>query len=158
MSSISSLSSTASPYQTTSQNGPGQLIQDFNAIGSALQSGDLSSAQSALTTFQQNLQGDSQTSSTGPFGQNSQANTDYQNLTTALKSGDLSGAQKAFASLKQDVSGAGAKAHRGHHHHRSGGASETASTDLASSNSSTTSTSSETGITGISNALLNTTA
>ena len=129
MSSISSVSSTTNLYQPTNQNGYGQFIQDFQAIGSALQSGDLSSAQSALATFQQNLQGNSQTTSSQPFGQNSQANSDYQNLVSALQSGNLSNAQQAFASLQTDLKAA----HRGHgHHHHS-----SSTTDSTALNSTT---------------------
>jgi hypothetical protein len=137
MSSISSVSSATSPYQTTNQTGPSQLIQDFNAVGSALQSGDLSSAQSALATLQQNLPTTSQTSATQPFGNNGQANTDYQSLTTALQTGNLSGAQKAYASLQKDLQGAG-KTHRHHHHHSSGSSdgTTTATTSQATSGSS----------------------
>jgi len=53
MSSIASVSSAASLYQagqTRSQNGFGQVLQSLNALGTALQSGDASSAQSALST------------------------------------------------------------------------------------------------------------
>jgi hypothetical protein len=126
MSSISSVSSTTNLYQPANQNGFGQFVQDFQAIGSALQSGDLSTAQSALATFQQDLQGNSQTSSSQPFGKNSQANSDYQNLVSALQSGNLSNAQQAFASLQTDLKAA----HKGHHHHHS--SSATASTTTAS--------------------------
>jgi len=127
MSSISSVSSTTNLYQPTNQNGFGQFVQDFQAIGSALQSGDLSTAQSALATFQQDLQGNSQTSSIQPFGKNSQANSDYQNLVSALQSGNLSNAQQAFASLQTDLK----SAHKGHHHHHS---SNTASSSTTASN------------------------
>jgi predicted RNA methylase len=120
MSSISSASSTTNPYQATNLNAFTQFVNDFNAIGSALQSGNLSDAQSALATFQQDLPGNSQTSTNPPFGNNSQANTDYQSLVSALKSGNLSDAQKAYASLQNDLQGTEAgKSHRHHHHHGS---------------------------------------
>jgi hypothetical protein len=116
MSSISSVSSVTNP------SGTGQLIQDFKAIGSALQTGDLPNAQSALATFQQALQSTSQTSATQPFGKNSQANTDFQSLTTDLQTGDLAGAQKAFSSLQNDLKATQSalpaeSAHKGQHHH-----------------------------------------
>jgi hypothetical protein len=107
MSSISSVSSTIDPYQATNQSAFVQFVNDFNAIGNALQSGNLSSAQSALAAFQQDLPGSSQSPSKQPFGNNSQANTDYQGLTSALQSGDLSGAQKAFTNLQNDLEGGG---------------------------------------------------
>ena len=116
MSSVNSVSWANSPYQATNQSSFAQFIKDFKAIGSALQSGDVSSAQSALATFQQDLQGNSQASATQPFGKNSHANTDYQSLTSALQSGDLAAAQKAFASLQTDLKAA----HKTHHHHHHG--------------------------------------
>src|SRR5580658_7786586 len=118
MSTISSVSSTNNPYQTTGQNGLAQTGQDFNSIGSALQSGNVSAAQSALTAFQQDLQGNPQTSASQPFGNNSQANTDYQSLVSSLQSGNLPSAQKAFASLQTDLQATQAstkKGHGGHH-------------------------------------------
>ena len=132
MSTISSVSSTTNPYQTANQNGLTQFIQDFNSLGSALQSGDVSTAQSALATFQQDLPGNSQTQTNQPFGKNSQANTDYQNLTAALQSGDLNGAQKAFASLQTDLKAT----HKGHHHHRA--SSSTTPTTPATTSTTTT--------------------
>ena len=115
MSSISAISSNTDPYRIADQQNLGQIGQDFKAIGSALQSGNLSTAQTALTTFQQDLQAASKTGATQIFGKNSQANTDYKSLAAALQSGDLSGAQKAFASLQTDLK----PVHKGHHHHHS---------------------------------------
>jgi DNA-binding FadR family transcriptional regulator len=132
MSSISSVSSTTNPYPSASQSGFGQLVQDFKSLGSALQSGDLSTAQSALAAVQQALQGNSQASSSQPFGKNSQANTDYQTLASALQSGDLAGAQKAFASLQTDLKAA----HKGHHHHSPGTTTSSAPTSPAATTSS----------------------
>jgi hypothetical protein len=141
MSAVASVSSPANPYQTQYQNGFAQTLEDFNSIGSALQSGDLSSAQSALTAFQQDLQGNSQTSSNQPFGQNTKANTDYQSLTSALQAGDLSGAQSAFANLQKDLEGSG-RTHRRHHHGSDDyGAADAAASTTGTSSSSTSSTS-----------------
>jgi len=113
MSNISSVSSTAYSVQTPNQNAFVQFFHDFNAIGKALQSGSLSTSQSALSTFQQDLPA----STNQPFGDNSQANTDYLRLTSDVQTGNLSDAQKAFASLQNDLQGAGlAKTHKAHHH------------------------------------------
>jgi hypothetical protein len=111
MSAISSVSSTttAALAPVTNQDDFGQLLQDFNSVGSALQSGDVSAAQSALSTFQQNLP------NTPPFGNNSQANTDYLSLVRSLDSGNLSDAQKAYASLQNDLKST--QTHEGHNHH-----------------------------------------
>jgi outer membrane protein assembly factor BamD (BamD/ComL family) len=146
MSSISSVNSTTNPNQTTNQqSGYTQIAQNFQAIGSALQSGDLSSAQSALAAFQQALQGNSQsnsqTSSSQPFGKNSQANKDYQNLTSALQSGNLSTAQKAYASLQNDLKSAQStkSAHKGHHHHHAASATSATASSTTPTTSSTSS-------------------
>jgi hypothetical protein len=122
MSSISGVSSATNPYQT----GVNQFVQDFQAIGSALQSGSLASAQSAVTTFQQYLQSSSsQSSSTQPFGKNSKANSDYQSLVGALQSGNLTSAQQAYSSLQTDL-----KSVKGHHHHQSSSTTTAATNNL----------------------------
>jgi ribosomal protein S20 len=141
MSSISSVSPVTNPYQTNYQAGYGQMVQNFDAVGSALQSGDLATAQSALTTFQQALPGSSSTSASQPFGKNSQANTDYQSLTSSLQSGNLASAQKAFTSLQKDLKPAQSTqaTHKGHHHHHS--SSATAATTASSTVNSTTNSS-----------------
>ncbi|MGO8763999.1 MAG: hypothetical protein ACLQSR_02555 [Limisphaerales bacterium] len=130
MSSISSISSTTNLYQPANQNVGGQFVQDFQAIGSALQSGNLSTAQSALAAFQQDLQGNSQTTSSQPFGTNTKANSDYQNLVTSLQSGDLTNAKQDFTSLQTDLKSASAasSAHKGHHHHHSFSATDSTAT------------------------------
>jgi hypothetical protein len=138
MSSISGTSSATNSYQATNLNAFTQFVNDFNAIGSALQSGNLSDAQSALATFQQDLPGNSQSSTSQPFGNNTQANADYQSLVSALKSGNLPDAQKAYTSLQNDLQGTGAgKSHRHHHHGSSdSGATQTADSTVAASSSS----------------------
>ena len=67
-------SSAAPPTSTSGPFSNAQLNQDFNAIGQALQSGDIAGAQKAFATFQQdlqNVQAGSQTqgSSQGQAGQ-----------------------------------------------------------------------------------------
>jgi hypothetical protein len=140
--SISSVSSATSP-QAANQNQVNQLAKSFNAIGSALQSGDVSNAQSALTTFQQALQSSSQTTDKQPFGKNAMANMDYQSLTNDLQSGDLAGAQKAFTSLQNDLTSPSTQsvqsAYIGHHHHHHATATATNSpATLSSTNGSST--------------------
>jgi len=140
--SISSVSASNNQYQTTNQTGYAQIAQNFQAIGTALQSGNLSSAQSALTTFQQSLPSNSsQTSNSQPFGKNSQANSDYQSMVSALQSGNLSSAQQSYSSLQSDL-----KSAHGHHHHRSSGAT-------SSDTSTSTSTSSTAGTSALSSTL-----
>lgn len=98
----------------------GQISQDFQALGSALQSGNLSHAQSALATFEQDLQASSQAAAGQPFGKNSQANADFQKLTSAVNSGNLTSAQPAYSSLQSDLKGTQASFHGHHHHHHHG--------------------------------------
>jgi hypothetical protein len=140
MSSISNVSPATNPYPTPNLNGFDQAFKDLKSIGTALQSGDLSSAQSALTAFQQDQPAAAQSPASQPFGQNSQANTDYQTLTAALKSGDLSAAQKAFASLKTDLK-ATQSAHKGHHHHHAPSATTSPTTVTTSTTGATASSS-----------------
>jgi len=143
MSNISSVNSANNPIQPPNQDGFAQIVKSFQAIGSALQTGDVATAQSALTSFQQALQGNapanSQAATSQPFGKNSQANTDYQNLTSALKSGNLTTAQQAFSSLQNDLKSAQSTkaAHRGHHHHRTASATSSTSTATTPATSST---------------------
>jgi len=107
ISGISGLSSAANPYLTSAiQTSLGQTLKDYQAIGSALQSGNLSTAKTALTAFQHDFPAALQSAASQPFGKNSQANMDYQNLTSALNSGNLTAAQKAFTSLQGDLKAA----------------------------------------------------
>jgi hypothetical protein len=81
-----------------------QRYLDFNSLQSALQTGNISSAQGAFTAFLQDIQ--QTTLAAGPnglFSPGSQPAKDLQNLGSALKSADLAGANQAFASLKQDL-------------------------------------------------------
>jgi DNA-binding FadR family transcriptional regulator len=106
ISGISSVSAAANVYLTNAlQTNLNQSVKDFQALGSALQSGNLSAAKTAFNALQKDLPAGLQAASSQPFGGNSQANTDYQNLTTALRTGDLTTAQKAFTLLQTDLKG-----------------------------------------------------
>jgi len=104
---VSSVAAAANPFLINAlhNNNVPQGIKDFQAIGTAIQSGNLTVAQSALTLFQRDLQTGTQTATTQPFGTNTQANADFQTLTLALKTGDLAGAQKAFTTLQTHLGG-----------------------------------------------------
>jgi hypothetical protein len=144
MSAISNVSSANNSYPITSQSGFDQIVTDFNSIGSALQSGDVSSALTALSSFQNALQNNPQTSPNQPFGTNGLANTDYQSLVGALQTGNISNAQKAFANLQTDLKAAQtstATTHKGHHHHGSGGVSAASLINSLATNSTATSAS-----------------
>jgi hypothetical protein len=151
----SNISATTSPYyQAIDPSSFKQRSQDFKALANALQSGDLSSAQSAFAAFQKDLPSSSQASSSQanssqPFGQNSQANKDFQTLQNSLASGDISGAQSAFTALKKDLKSAGGVQGSHHHHHHHG--SNAAATNSASSTSANTTGSDSSAV----NSLLN---
>jgi ribosomal protein S20 len=108
-------SSAANPYQAPLVDAFKQRGQDFKALGTALQSGDLAGAQQAFAALQKDTQ-TIQSAQSQPSGQNSPGSQDFKTLESALNSGDLSGAQKAFATVQQDVQTA-RKSHGGHGHH-----------------------------------------
>ncbi len=107
--SISALSSNliTDLSQQYQQNPLQQIRKDFNQLASALQSGDLSGAQSAYSSIQQLLQ-DNQSSSNSITGSNgtSTIQNDFATLGQALQSGDLSQAQSAFSQLQSDFKAA----------------------------------------------------
>ncbi len=129
---VSGVSSAVNPYLSTLQTDLNQRKANFQALGSALQSGDLTAAQKAFAEFIQSLQKGSQ--GQAPGGQSSDPfSADLQTLGNALQSGDLASAQKAFAALQQDLQ----KVHGRHHHHHHK-PSTTSSTDTMSSSSTGT--------------------
>jgi len=79
------------------QNTTSNPFSDLAAVGSALQSGNLSGAQSAFATLQQDMGNSSGQSTTAT------SDTDLASLSSALQSGNLSGAQSAFATLMQNL-------------------------------------------------------
>lgn len=82
-----------------------QTRQAFGQLSNALQSGNLSAAQSAYNTL-----------AASPLAQNGPFASAIQQIGQDLASGDLADAQKALASLQQQQQ---QKAH-GHHHHHGG--------------------------------------
>ena len=84
-----------------SQNTTSNPFTDLAVIGSALQSGDLSGAQKAFATLQQDMGNSSGQSTTSTSA--STPGTDLRALSSALQSGNLSDAQNAFATLMQDL-------------------------------------------------------
>jgi hypothetical protein len=137
---VSSVSSATSLYPPENQALFQQQAQDFNTLASALQSGNLSTAQSAFTSWQQDLTSiappnQQSTQQSQPFGSNSQANSDFQSLSSALQSGDISSAQQAFANLKQDLQSSGSV--RGHHHHHRTGTQNNSNTSIGAQGTAT---------------------
>ena len=102
---VSSLSSASISYQDQQKQNP------FQALGSALQAGDLGAAQTAFSQLQARFQGQSgANTNTNPVSSTQSGSTSpLQTLASALQSGDLAGAQKAFQALQQKAGG--------HHHH-----------------------------------------
>ena len=127
--------------QTTTSIAPvrgirSQIKQDVQQLSTALQSGDLATAQKSYGDLQKLLESNgsisrAQTSQTPsatssvPSGPLDAIKNDFQALGQALQSGDLAGAQKDYAQLATDSEqivaqqGNGSKAGRsgGHHHH-----------------------------------------
>ena len=95
-----------------------QIKTDFQQLGTDLQAGNLSQAQSDYATLSQDISG-SQTQS------NNTINRDFSALGQALQSGNLSDAQNSFSTLLQDLRQAG-QVHHHHHHHRHNGGSQDA--------------------------------
>ncbi len=140
----------APTVQTPVQNPVQEVRQDYAELAKALQSGDLTTAQSAFTALQQELQTQtgSSTSSTASSTTASATSSDpisndLSALGQALSSGNLTQAQSAFAQLQTDIRTAqqsatsqsqnstawrGAEGH-GHHHHHGGGGYSTSNTN-----------------------------
>lgn len=85
-----------------------QIKQDVQSLSTALQSGDLQTAQKSYGDLQKLLQGNgsisqasTKTTPSGPLGA---IKADFQQLGTDLQSGDLAAAQKDYAQLATDSS------------------------------------------------------
>ena len=140
---ISSISSTANSYQTSAANNFNQSFSEFKSIGNSIQSGNLTSAQDALTALQSDLQSNSgQNPLSRLFNNNSKLSDDLTSLQTALKSNDPASAQDAFKTLVKDMQGAmkTQTSHGHHHHHRVDSDGDTDGTTSAASTSATDST------------------
>ncbi len=103
---ISAISSASSNPYLSDQNVRAAI---FLAAVSALQSGNLSAAQSAYSSFTQNASGQIDPSS--PIGQA------LNQIAQDLQSGNIDAAQQTLNSLQQSHA-----VHHGHHHHHDGGA------------------------------------
>ena len=130
---VSDVSSSMQTWQASMQ----QRKQDFSQLSSALQSGDLTSAQKAFASLQSlNGQGqNSQTNSTGNSTNksNNTISNDFNSLGQALQSGNLKDAQTALAKLQSDM-----KAQKsGHHHHKGTGSSSSSASVPSTANSTT---------------------
>jgi hypothetical protein len=88
---VSSVSLTLSRYQADVQSPSNQPVQDYKALPSALQSGDLAGAQTAFAALQKDLQPSSQTTQAGSSASQgtrmSRGGKDLESLANALSSG-----------------------------------------------------------------------
>lgn len=140
--SVQGVSASTNPYLSNLQSSSSTIASAFQNLATALQSGDLKSAQSAYSQIQslmQNAQSSQATTGQQASGQQSQFSTDFAALGKALQSGDMSAAQDALKKLGQDMQSTG-KAHHHHHHHPGGGAPSqaTASSTAVTSTAGTT--------------------
>src|ERR1700692_1692931 len=87
--------------QQQQQNPLQQMRKDFSQLASALQSGNLSAAQSDYSKIQQLMQQNGSALSTGSTSANS-VQKDFSALGQALKSGDIGQARTAFSQMQKD--------------------------------------------------------
>jgi hypothetical protein len=92
--------------------------KEFQQLGQALQSGNLSAAQSDFATLQQNSSSASATASASSSNPIAQA---FSQLGKDLQSGNISAAQQDFSNIRQDTQSQSTQASSGHHHHHHGG-------------------------------------
>lgn len=125
---LSGSGDTSGSAGTSATTGTGQdsFQQLISQIGTALQSGDISSAQSALSQFQSDAPPPPPSSGNGP---DSSAGKALSSLFSSIQSGDLTSAQSAYASL-ESLLGSGST---------SSSSSTTSSSTGASSSSSSSS-------------------
>ena len=139
--SVQGISASTNRYATNTQNSSSSLSGDFKALITAIQSGDLSGAQSAFSQIQGLLGSNTSVqpaSSSQSSGSQTQFSVDFAALGNALQSGDMSGAQDALKKLGQDLQSTG-KAHHHHHHHGGSAPTENSTSTTDPSNSNTTS-------------------
>jgi len=111
---------------------PSAAQQNIQQFGQALQSGNLTAAQSDFAAlkqaFAQSATSAATTSATTTASPITQA---FNQLASDLQSGNLSASQKDFSNLEQDIqnaSGGGSASGLHHHHHSSGGSGSSSST------------------------------
>jgi hypothetical protein len=103
--SVSAISSSLQTYQNTVlKNNLQQFQQEFQQLGSDLQSGNVSGAESDLSALQQSVPGFS-----GSSSGNNPISQAFNQLSQQLQSGNLTGAQQDYANLKQNFDERGAE-------------------------------------------------
>jgi len=107
--SSSVLSLSSQYFQSRAQ----QMKQEFQQLGSDLQSGNLSAAQSDFAALQK-LQPQSSASSSSQTG--STITQDFNQLAADLKAGNTTAAQQDYSKIQQDFQSQASQT-QGHHHH-----------------------------------------
>lgn len=108
MSSLSSVSSSSGAGYATQLAQSSSLERSLYNLGSAIQSGNLTSAGSILTgLIQANPQYATTSASGSSSGSQSPINTDFENLASAISSNDPDTAKSAWSQLKSDLAAAG---------------------------------------------------
>ena len=106
---ISSIFSAYSANQSSSSapSGAKQFAKDLKALETALESGNLTDAQTAFAAFAKDVKSSDKGN---PFNSSNDSSdtlaNDLKAVETALKTGDISSAQQAFATLKTDMEAA----------------------------------------------------
>jgi hypothetical protein len=113
MSTTTGVTSSSSASYATELAQTSQLRRTLHNLGSAIESGDVSSASSILTTFIKAhpeyaaAASSSSSTDTTSTGTGSTLNTDFQTLAKALDASDADAAKTAWTQLKSDVAAAG---------------------------------------------------
>ena len=114
------LNSSSNQYQIGAASNPYQ--QEMQQLGQALQSGNLSAAQSDFATLQAAFSQPATTpGSTSTGSASNPVAQAFNQLGTDLQSGNLSAAQKDFSTVQQDLQNNLSTNHFHHHHHLSSG-------------------------------------
>ena len=114
------LNSSSNQFQIGAASNPYQ--QEIQQLGQALQSGNLSAAQSDFATLQAAFSQPATTAGSTSTGSTSNPVAQaFNQLSTDLQSGSLSAAQKDFSTVQQDLQNHFSSDHFQHHHHLSSG-------------------------------------
>jgi hypothetical protein len=151
--SVSGISSTSFCQPGAVQNSYQQRRAEFQQLGQALQSGDLSAAQQDFAELTQTSSGQTQGVPTAQSAQSAKSQMvaqEFNNLGQALGSGDLVRAQQAYSQMQQDVQGAQQTQghHHHHHHHAVTQAAQSGTSDSSNSSGGSTSTGGSTNTAG----------
>jgi outer membrane protein assembly factor BamD (BamD/ComL family) len=118
--------STNSYFDYSAQSTFQQIQQQFQQLGSDLQAGNLTAAQSDFVTLQHDLPQASSSASQS----NSPIEQAFNQLAQDLQAGNITAAQQDYQTIQQDLqnqaaqwaqSAGGAQGAEGHHHHQHGG-------------------------------------